>query len=141
MEPTDTSPPAAATDERQDGARFEPVPANGLCARLGDKWTLQVVARLARADGRSRFSAIRRDIEGITQRMLTLTLRNLERDGLVARHVHAEVPSRVEYALTPVGAGMVAALAGIHHWVRDNLPHIEASRRAYDGDGQPRADR
>ncbi|OQV31798.1 transcriptional regulator [Alcaligenes phenolicus] len=106
---------------------------NGVCTRLGDKWTVQVIWRLAiTGDRRLRFSEIKREVEGITQRMLTLTLRNLERDGLVERHYFPEVPPRVEYELTEMGKNMLDALKGINVWVRENLPRIQKSRQTYD---------
>lgn len=76
-----------------DDFDFRPYPENGICARLGDKWTVQIIWRLSVAKGRRlRFSALMSEIDRITQRMLTLTLRNLERDGLVVRHYYPEVP-------------------------------------------------
>jgi len=128
--------------ERSDGVaesdrHFEPYPSNGICTRLGDKWTVQVIWRLSLAPGsRLRFSALKSEIDRITQRMLTLTLRNLERDGLVARHYFPEVPPRVEYELTEMGIGVLSALEGLNFWIRDNLPRIEQSRRLYDDAGQ-----
>lgn len=124
-------------DEIAKSDRFKPYPSNGVCARLGDKWTVQVLWRLSLTGGRRlRFSVLKSEIDGITQRMLTLTLRNLERDGLVMRHYFPEVPPRVEYELTEMGAGILSALEGLNFWIRDNLPRIEESRRAYDGVGQ-----
>jgi DNA-binding HxlR family transcriptional regulator len=124
------------TEGREDEARgqlFRPYPSNGVCARLGDKWTVQVVWRLSLANGfRLRFSALKNEIDGITQRMLTLTLRGLERDGLVVRHYFPDIPPRVEYELTDLGIGMLRALEGINFWIRDNLSRVEESRRAYD---------
>lgn len=115
--------------------QFKPIPSNGICARLGDKWTVQVLWCLSLADDRRlRFSALKKEINGITQRMLTLTLRNLERDGLVVRHYFPEVPPRVEYELTDLGTGVMRALEGLNFWLRDNLPIIEEYRRAYDQD-------
>ncbi|MQY47585.1 transcriptional regulator [Rhizobiales bacterium RZME27] len=128
--PTDQSPQVA----HQKGRDFTPYPDNGICARLGDKWTVLVIWQLSRAPtGRLRFSALKNGLDGITQRMLTLTLRNLERDGLVLRHYFPEVPPRVEYELTDMGAGIIKALEGVNVWVRDNLADVEKSRRAYDG--------
>jgi len=79
-----------------------------------------------------RFSELKKGIEGITQRMLTITLKNLERDGLLVRHYFPEVPPRVEYELTEMGASMLPALEGFTSWIRDNWPQIEKSRKAYD---------
>lgn len=118
-------------------ASFQPMPLNGICARLGDKWTVQVIWRLAMAeDHRLRFSEIKREVRGITQRMLTLTLRNLERDGLIARDYFPEVPPRVEYQLTALGQSLLPALQGIHRWLAENLPQVEAHRQRYD-DAKP----
>jgi len=117
----------------EDKPQFRPIPSNGICTRLGDKWTVHVLWRLSLADEqRLRFSALRKEIDGITQRMLTLTLRNLERDGMVMRHYFPEVPPRVEYELTDMGAGVLHALESFNLWVRDNLPVIEEHRRSYD---------
>ena len=119
--------------ETEHGPLFKPCAPNGVLARLGDKWTILVMSHLAVAPGhRLRFSKLKVGIEGITQRMLTLTLRNLERDGLLVRHYFAEVPPRVEYELTEMGAGMLPALEGFTSWIRDNWLRIEACRNAYD---------
>jgi DNA-binding HxlR family transcriptional regulator len=120
-------------EETEKGLRFRPCAPNSVLARLGDKWTILVMSHLAVATGRRlRFSALKKSIEGITQRMLTLTLRNLERDGLLVRDYFPEVPPRVEYELTAMGASMLPALEGFTSWIRDNWPEIEAHRRAYD---------
>ncbi len=120
-------------EKTEQGFRFKPCAPNGVLARLGDKWTILVMSHLAVASGhRLRFSALKSGVEGITQRMLTFTLRNLERDGLLVRHCFPEVPPRVEYELTEMGAGMLPALEGFTSWIRDNWPRIEQHRRAYD---------
>nr|WP_275542393.1 helix-turn-helix domain-containing protein [Inquilinus limosus] len=112
---------------------FRPCAPHSVLARLGDKWTVLVMSHLAVASGhRLRFSSLKAGIEGITQRMLTLTLRNLERDGLLVRHYFPEVPPRVEYELTEMGASMLPALEGFTSWIRDNWPRIEQCRHAYD---------
>ena len=119
--------------ETKEGPRFRPCAPNSVLARLGDKWTILVLSHLAVVDGhRLRFSALKRGIEGITQRMLTLTLRNLERDGLLVRHYLPEVPPRVEYELTEMGASMLPALEGFTSWIRDHWPRTEICRRIYD---------
>lgn len=99
-------------------------------ARVGDKWTLLVVATLR--GGRLRFSELHRHIPGISQRMLTLTLRQLERDGLATRTVHAEVPPRVEYELTELGATLLSHATALGAWAIENQPRIEAARQAFD---------
>ncbi|WP_369806374.1 winged helix-turn-helix transcriptional regulator [Advenella sp. S44] len=112
---------------------FKPLPLNGICTRLGDKWTVLIIWRLNIAGNRRlRFSALKREVEGITQRMLTLTLRRLERDGLVKRHYFPEIPPRVEYEITNLGKSMLHALEAVNLWIRENLPHVEESRRVYD---------
>jgi DNA-binding HxlR family transcriptional regulator len=121
--------------QTKHGAYFRPCAPHSVLARLGDKWTILVMSHLAVADGhRLRFSELKRGIEGITQRMLTLTLRNLERDGLLERHYFPEVPPRVEYELTGMGASMLPALEGFTSWIRENWPHMEECRRAFDGE-------
>lgn len=112
---------------------FEPCAPTGLVARLGNRWTVLVISHLAAAPNhRARFSALKHDIDGVTQRMLTLTLRNLERDGLLLRHYYADVPPRVEYELTAMGVSILPMLEGFTSWLRSNRAHIEACRRAYD---------
>jgi DNA-binding HxlR family transcriptional regulator len=124
-------------EETKHGPLFRPCAPHSVLARLGDKWTILVMSHLAVASGhRLRFSELMHGIEGITQRMLTLTLRNLERDGLLVRHYFPEVPPRVEYELTEMGASMLPSLEGFTSWIRDHWPRIEESRRAYDEAGK-----
>ncbi|MEV4342977.1 helix-turn-helix domain-containing protein [Actinoplanes sp. NPDC049596] len=99
--------------------------------QICNKWTLLVVATLDQ--GTVRFTDLRQQVPGISQRMLTLTLRHLERDGLVSRTVHAEVPPRVEYALTGLGKSLIAPALALAGWAIDHVPEIEASRAAYEG--------
>jgi DNA-binding HxlR family transcriptional regulator len=101
-----------------------------LLDRLADKWSLLVVELLGR--GTHRFSELRRQIDGISQRMLTLTLRHLERDGLVSRTVYPVVPPRVEYQLTPLGAGLLEAIGPLVAWTRAHREDIAAAHTAYD---------
>ncbi|MBO9626118.1 MAG: helix-turn-helix transcriptional regulator [Microbacterium sp.] len=98
--------------------------------RVGDKWSLLLIATLQ--GDRLRFSELLKHIPGISQRMLTLTLRQLERDGLVSRTVHAEVPPRVEYELTDLGGTLIPIARTIGDWAMANHPAIEESRAAYD---------
>ncbi|MET7986875.1 MULTISPECIES: helix-turn-helix domain-containing protein [unclassified Streptomyces] len=97
--------------------------------RICDKWTLLIVTTLE--GGRLRFTDLQRQIPGISQRMLTLTLRNLERDGLVSRTVYAEVPPRVEYALTPTGRSLIPPALALAGWAIEHIAEIEASRAAF----------
>ncbi|MFK4822759.1 winged helix-turn-helix transcriptional regulator [Ochrobactrum quorumnocens] len=117
----------------ENDKQFRPIPSNGVCSLLSDKWTVPVLWRLSMAeDHRLRFSALRKAVGEITQRMLTLTLRNLERDGFVIRHYFPEVPPRVEYELTDIGHGALHALEEFNLWVQNNLDVIKARRLAYD---------
>jgi DNA-binding HxlR family transcriptional regulator len=104
-----------------------------LLDRLADKWSLLVVELLGR-DTR-RFSELRRQIDGISQRMLTLTLRHLERDGLVSRTVYPVVPPRVEYRLTPLGTGLLEAICPLVAWTRAHRADITEAQAAYDATG------
>lgn len=101
-----------------------------LLDRLADKWSLLVVELLGR--GTCRFSELRRQIDGISQRMLTLTLRHLERDGLVTRTVYPVVPPRVEYRLTPLGTGLLEAIGPLVTWTRAHRADITGAQAAYD---------
>jgi len=99
-------------------------------ARVGDKWSVLVVSTLG--DGRKRFNEIRRALGSISQRMLTLTLRGLERDGLVKRTVFATIPPRVEYELTALGRSLLDPVLTLSTWARQNRASIEKARRAFD---------
>lgn len=126
--------------ETPDGPKLTPCAPGSLLARLGDKWTILVISLLALSqETPMRFSAIRRGIPDISQRMLTLTLRNLERDGLVARYYYPELPPRVEYQLTDRGRSMLEPLAGFTDWIKDTWQDIEASRKAFDDSEDKRA--
>jgi DNA-binding HxlR family transcriptional regulator len=98
--------------------------------RVGDKWSVQVIALLG--DGAMRFSELRRQIEGISQRMLTLTVRNLERDGLISRTVFPEIPPRVEYELTKLGTTLLQPIQGLAEWAAENRTSIQEARAGYD---------
>jgi DNA-binding HxlR family transcriptional regulator len=103
--------------------------------RVGDKWSVFIVGLLA--DGPKRFSELRRTIEGISQRMLTLTLRGLERDGLVTRTVYPTIPSRVEYELTEVGRTLRKPIQALAKWAQENREHVQTSRYRYDARPRP----
>lgn len=98
--------------------------------RIGDRWTVLVVVALA--DGRLRFSELRTRIEGVTPKVLTQTLRALERDGIVTRTVYAEVPPRVEYELTGLGRDLLAPIDAVRVWAEQHASTIVANRAAYD---------
>jgi DNA-binding HxlR family transcriptional regulator len=99
--------------------------------RVADKWTLLVIEVLG-SEGELRFSRLQEKIGGVSHKMLTKTLRQLERDGLVTRHVHAVVPPRVDYKLTSLGEKLGEAVCGVWEWVEKYMKHVERSRRAYD---------
>jgi DNA-binding HxlR family transcriptional regulator len=99
-------------------------------SRIGDKWTLLVIGTLR--DGTMRFGELHRQVTGISQRMLTLTLRQLERDGLVGRTVHPSVPPKVEYTLTELGRTLLGTALRLAEWAADHIDEIEANRRDYD---------
>lgn len=97
---------------------------------IADRWSLRVIEALA--DGEMRFTRLRERLDGVSQKMLTQTLRQLERDGLVTRHVHAEVPPRVDYRLTPLGEGLDEAMCGLWMWAQANLDAVNAARGTFD---------
>jgi DNA-binding HxlR family transcriptional regulator len=98
--------------------------------RIADKWSLLVIALLDRST--MRFGELRCNIDGVSQRMLTVTLRHLERDGLVSRTVHPVVPPRVDYALTPLGRTLHATIQSLVTWTEEHQHVIAAARAAYD---------
>ncbi len=106
-------------------------PTRRLLDRIGDRWTVLVVGALA--DGPLRYSAISARVQGISQKMLTQTLRGLERDGLVGRTVFPEIPPRVEYALTDAGRSLQGPLAALDAWAREHMSEVITARNEYDG--------
>jgi DNA-binding HxlR family transcriptional regulator len=119
-----TNVSAACADERLLSV------LQGLRTMIGDKWSLVVIAALV--EGEQRFTTIQRNIDGISHRMLAKTLRELERDGLVSRAVHAEVPPRVEYGLTALGRTLLDPIDGLIRWV-DEHGHTVLANRAGGG--------
>ncbi len=111
-------------------AMYEGCPMRDILDRVGDKWTALTVILLK--DGKLRFSDLRRSVDGISQRMLTQTLRQLERDGLVSRTVYPSVPVRVEYELTALGRTLIEPLSALAHWAEAHRQVILAARVAYD---------
>ena len=101
-----------------------------LLSRIGDKWTVLVVQTLG--DGSKRFNELRREIPSVSQRMLTLTLRNLERDGLVSRTVTPSIPPRVDYELTPLGRSLEGPIGQLQQWALDNVGAIHVAQAHYD---------
>jgi DNA-binding HxlR family transcriptional regulator len=105
--------------------------AREVLARVGDKWSVYVIHVLGNAQT-VRFNELRNQVDGISQRMLTVTLRGLERDGMVTRTVYPEVPPRVEYALTPLGATLRQLVRGLVAWSGAHLAEVDAARAKYD---------
>ena len=118
------------TTERKTNPCVRQCPSRRFIELIGDKWALLVLHALS--NGPRRNGQLMQEIEGISQKMLTQTLRGLERDGLVVRTVHPEVPPRVEYELTRVGATLIEPLDALDAWAREHLPVIEEARAAYD---------
>ena len=110
-------------------------PVREVLDRVSGKWSVQIL--VAAAHGPIRFTELERSIEGISRRMLTLTLRNLERDGLVTRTVHPTVPPKVEYELTPVARELHETLQRLTDWAERNRVYIAESRAAYDEERAP----
>ena len=101
-----------------------------LLSRIGDKWTVLVVTTLG--EGPRRFNELRREIPSVSQRMLTLTLRNLERDGLVSRTVTPSIPPRVDYELTGLGKSLLQPIRGLAQWALDNVEAIHLAQSNFD---------
>ncbi|HEX2313276.1 MAG TPA: helix-turn-helix domain-containing protein [Thermomonospora sp.] len=133
-EGTSTSP--AHTDVRGPiGARHPTCRLRDILDRVGDKWSVLVMDLLG--SGPMRYSELQRSIDGISQRMLTLTLRSLQRDGLVDRTVTPTSPPRVDYALTPVGETLSARVALLIDWAVEHREYVARSRLRYDTDPPP----
>lgn len=115
-----------------DHSSYECQAVSGILARIGHKWTVLVVEFLG--DGPLRFSDLRRNIGSISQKMLTTTLRGLERDGFVTRTVYPEIPPRVEYELTGLGRELLIPVHALGEWARNNIERIESARMAFDQD-------
>ena len=146
MATRETIPGPAATvthaDQVHDGALADPLalpPCNSdgarrvreMLDRVGDKWSVHVIVMLGRTPT-LRFNELRRQVEGISQRMLTVTLRGLERDGLVRRTMFPEVPPRVEYTLTPLGTTLRDTMCSLLSWSESHVAEVDAARARYD---------
>lgn len=104
---------------------------NDLIGRVADKWTM-IVLEVLNDHVELRFTQLARKVQGISQKMLTQTLRQMERDGMLTRTVHAVVPPRVDYRLTPLGKTLGAAFCGVWIWAEQNLDKVEAARDEFD---------
>ena len=131
METTEASVgPAPKRGNRQSAAVTEACPVRDVLDRVGDKWSALIVRELDH--GPRRFGVLRRAVEDISQRMLTETLRNLQRDGFISRKVIPTTPPQVEYALTPLGASLQQALGALAQWSASHHQQIRAARQTYD---------
>lgn len=126
---------ATASPDGRFDVLAAPCPTRQVVNRVGDRWSLLVLSALE--DGTLRFQALRRTVDGVSQKMLTQTLRGLERDGLVERTIHASVPPRVDYALTPLGASLSGPIAAIRRWAYEHMDEIDAARAGYDARNHP----
>ena len=106
-------------------------PTRLLLDRIGDKWMVLTLSLIR--DKPRRFNALRRDIQGVTQKMLSQTLKQMDRDGLITRTVLPTTPVSVEYAITPLGRTLATVLDGLQLWARDYIADVLAARRLYDG--------
>lgn len=118
------------TEQRAFDVMSPDCPSRSIMQRMGDKWTPLVF--LALESGPRRFSQLRQDIGGVTPKVLTQTLRSLERDGLLTRTIYPEVPPRVEYELTELGASVLGPLEVIREWAQDHAERIIRARNDYD---------
>src|SRR5882757_11388839 len=105
-------------------------PSRQLLDRLSDKWVGLVISALA--DGERRYSEVSRRIAGVSQKMLTQTLRNLERDGILIRSITPAVPVRVSYQLTPLGKSLLPVVRAVKQWAEQNMPAVQEARERYD---------
>jgi len=110
----------------------DPMAVRELLTKIGDKWTIFLVLSLDLLGGRARFSALERAVPGISQRMLSLTLKNLERDGLVIRELFPEVPPRVEYEITELGKSLLGPTQGLVDWAKGNWEQVREAQVKYD---------
>ncbi|MFG1454538.1 helix-turn-helix domain-containing protein [Xanthobacter sp. V2C-8] len=110
----------------------DPMAVRELLTKVGDKWTIFVVLSLDLLGGRARFSELERAVPGISQRMLSSTLKNLERDGMVTREVFPEVPPRVEYEMTLLGRSLLLPTQGLVDWAKANWEEVRQAQSKYD---------
>jgi DNA-binding HxlR family transcriptional regulator len=128
--PTMTAAERRELERSEYNAFMAECPTRELVATLGDKWVTLILCALR--DGPRRYTELARQIAGVSQKMLTQTLRTLERDGIVARHVTPSVPVRVDYELTPLGASLMVLVAQIKAWAEANMNTVREAQTAYD---------
>jgi DNA-binding HxlR family transcriptional regulator len=110
----------------------DPIAVRELLSKIGDKWTIFVVLSLELLGGRARFSELERAVPGISQRMLSATLKNLERDGLVTREVFPEVPPRVEYEINDLGKSLLLPTQGLVDWAKAHWEKVRTAQARFD---------
>jgi DNA-binding HxlR family transcriptional regulator len=120
--PLETTPPWNVFDSQ--------CPTRQVLDRIADKWTVLIIRRLS--NGTLRFAQLRRSVDGISQKVLTNTLRGLERDGIVTRRIYASVPPKVEYSLTSLGRSLCNLVEGICDWSEANIEQVQEARKVYD---------
>jgi DNA-binding HxlR family transcriptional regulator len=131
--PTMTAEDRRAEAKQAYDAFMADCPSRKLLDRISDKWVALALASLS--DGPQRYSELSRRLAGVSQKMLTQTLRSLERDGLVSRDVTPSVPVRVDYELTDLGRSLQQTMLVLKGWAEDNMDRVEAARTAYDAAG------
>ena len=131
MEPEHTKVTSEPIEHQSEDCRG----VSAVLARVGDKWSVLIISLLG--DGPKRFNEIKRMVGGISQRMLTLTLRGLERDGLVTRTVFPTIPPRVDYELTDLGRSLWKPVEALGSWAREHRAEIEAAKRRFDERAKP----
>jgi len=112
----------------------DPMAVRELLTKIGDKWSIFLILSLDLLGGRARFSELERAIPGISQRMLSMTLKNLERDGLVIRELFPEVPPRVEYEITDLGKSLLQPTQGLVDWAKANWERVRKAQAKYDSE-------
>jgi DNA-binding HxlR family transcriptional regulator len=110
----------------------DPMAVRELLTKIGDKWTIFVILSLDLLGGRARFSELERSVPGISQRMLSTTLKNLERDGLVIRELFPQVPPRVEYEITHLGKSLLRPTQGLVDWAKENWESVREAQTKFD---------
>lgn len=117
-------------DHFSDVKQTNDCPITDVLSRISDKWTMHAIIILGKTD-KLRFTELKNEIHGISQRMLTVTLRTLEEDGLVTRTIYAQIPPKVEYELTDLGRSLLVQLIGLSQWANDNMVHVFRAREEY----------
>lgn len=130
--PTTTAEQRRAEAKQAYDAYLAQCPSRQLLDRISDKWVALIICALGEHETTMRYSELARRIPGVSQKMLTQTLRSLERDGLVGRTVTPSIPPRVDYGLTPLGLSFLEPIQHIKCWAEQHMPQVERARAAYD---------